>query len=74
MNNQMVATPDVTPETANCPTDNVVASGDKMALAMFYVPVQEWTDVYELDIALCRGTIFPCLDKPFLGEKVSSSR
>lgn len=36
-------------------------------LAMAYVPMQQWSCVYEDDHkALCRGTIFPCLDKPFL--------
>lgn len=36
------------------------------ALAMTYSPWQQWDAVYEADVALCRGTIFPGLDKPFL--------
>ncbi|MCI8649912.1 MAG: spore coat associated protein CotJA [Anaerotruncus sp.] len=36
------------------------------ALAMTYSPLQEWETVYEPEKALCRGTIFPGLDKPFL--------
>lgn len=39
------------------------------ALAMAYVPVQPWGEIYDLDKALQRGTIFADLDKPFLGEK-----
>ena len=38
------------------------------ALAMAYVSNQEWNEVYTLDVGLCRGTIFPALDKPFIGK------
>nr|WP_296791644.1 spore coat associated protein CotJA [Ruminococcus sp.] len=41
----------------------------KLALAMAYVPFQTWEKPYEDDTALCRGTAFPCLDKPFIGEE-----
>ena len=36
------------------------------SLAMLYSPWQEWETVYDLQTALCHGTIFPGLDKPFL--------
>ena len=37
------------------------------ALAMAYVPFQgRADDAYTCDKALMRGTLFPCLDKPFL--------
>lgn len=36
-------------------------------LAMAYVPWQTWQAIYEPDQALCQGTIFMELDKPFLG-------
>ena len=40
-----------------------------MALGMAYVPWQQnFGNTYELDKAFCAGTIFPCLDKPFLGR------
>ncbi len=42
---------------------------EEMPVAMAYVPYQQWKEVYEDDVALQRGTIFPCLDKPFLGEE-----
>lgn len=37
--------------------------------AMAYVPFQIDTCMYEADKALSRGTLFPDLDKPFLGGK-----
>jgi hypothetical protein len=37
-------------------------------LAMAYVPWQTWNKTYDLDKALQTGTIFPCLDKPFMGR------
>ena len=42
---------------------------DKMPLAMAYVPWQQWTKTYELERALSAGTIFPELDKPFMGVR-----
>ena len=34
-------------------------------LAMAYVPFQQWSDTYDDDKALARGTLFPELDLPF---------
>lgn len=42
---------------------------DNMPLAMAYVPMQRWKTVYNNDVALTRGTIFPELDLPFLGGR-----
>jgi hypothetical protein len=39
----------------------------KMVLAMAYVPVQMWETPYEVTEGIHRGTLFPALDKPFLG-------
>lgn len=36
--------------------------------AMAYVPFQQWQKPYDPEAALDRGTVFPCLDKPFIGE------
>lgn len=46
-------------------------SVDSLALAMAYVPWQQWSETYEMERGFCRGTIFPQLDLPFLcgGEK-----
>ena len=41
-------------------------------LAMAYVPMQKFGKVYEpyeADVGLSRGTIFPSIDKPFIGEE-----
>ena len=40
---------------------------DEMPLAMAYVPFQGWSELYDLEKGFQRGTIFPCLDKPFMG-------
>lgn len=40
-----------------------------LPLAMAYVPWQRWNQTYELDKALACGTIFPELNKPFLGKR-----
>jgi hypothetical protein len=39
----------------------------KMVLAMAYVPDQTWETPYDVNEGLDRGTLFPSLDKPFLG-------
>lgn len=39
-----------------------------ISFAMAYVAFQPWGKTYEPSVALERGTIFPVLDKPFLGE------
>ena len=38
-------------------------------LAMAYVPFQTWETPYDNETGLSRGTIFPRLDKPFIGEE-----
>lgn len=38
-------------------------------VAMAYVPWQTWNHVYAFDKALCTGTLFPELDKPFIGRR-----
>lgn len=40
---------------------------DKLPLAMSYVPMQKWRDIYDTGTALKVGTIFEELDLPFLG-------
>lgn len=49
------------------PVDSINPS--LLALAMGFVPIQAWEEPYANDLALARGTIFPSLDKPFLGEE-----
>lgn len=53
--------------SGNKMSDN--ASLSEKSLGMAYVPWQQnFGNVYDLDKAFCKGTIFPCLDKPFLGR------
>ena len=52
----------------NCPVQ-MTPMPKTLSLAMAYVPFQQWEDPYEDDVALSRGTVFPCLDKPFIGEE-----
>lgn len=68
-------TPEVTPDDGmQPPQDGTQIPCDSidprlLSLAMAFVPRQSWETPYEFDVALKRGTIFPSLDKPFLGEE-----
>lgn len=42
---------------------------DNFPLAMAYIPMQKFENIYSLDEALCAGTLFKDLDKPFLGDR-----
>ena len=44
------------------PSENI----DQFPIAMAYVPWQRWGQIYPMEQALNRGTIFPELDKPFV--------
>ena len=52
-------------------TDNKIVYDEKSTVnklvGMCYVPMQEWEQIYDEDTAFSVGTIFPCLNKPFLG-------
>jgi len=41
---------------------------DRMGPGMAYVPWQDWEEVYDMDRAFHCGTIFPELNKPFVGR------
>ena len=41
--------------------------GNPFILGICYVPMQEWEQVYDEDTAFSAGTLFPGLNKPFLG-------
>lgn len=36
--------------------------------AMAYIPFQQFSQPYSSKEGFKKGTLFPCLDKPFLGE------
>ena len=40
-----------------------------LPLAMAYVPMQKWRDIYSSEVGFERGTIFAELDKPFVGQE-----
>lgn len=53
----------------NMPANNGMPySVDRMPITMAYVPWQHFSRTYELDQALQIGTIFPDLNKPFIGK------
>ena len=49
----------------NCETTQRDCLSD-MSVAMAYVPMQRWNQVYDMSRGLTRGTIFPELDLPFV--------
>lgn len=59
-------TPNQTGETM-LPADSI--DPRLLSLAMAFVPAQSFDTPYEPALAFSRGTIFPALDKPFLGEE-----
>lgn len=44
---------------------------DQLPLSMAYVPMQSWKETYDGLQALDAGTIFPELDLPFCGRRLS---
>ena len=46
-----------------------MAALGQFPIAMAYVPWQRFGQTYDLSKALCAGTIFPELDKPFCGKR-----
>ena len=50
-------------------THNSMDSLGQFPIAMAYVPWQRFDQTYDLSKALCVGTIFPELDKPFCGKR-----
>jgi hypothetical protein len=53
------------PELNHMHTPMPLPSFDEQSLAMVYPKSQEYRDLYALDAALCRGTLFGELDMPF---------
>ncbi len=46
-----------------------LSHADQLPLTMAYVPMQEWCNTYDTQTALCRGSLFPELCKPFAGSR-----
>lgn len=60
----------MSPTDCNMKCDNQSEDIQNFPIAMAYVPWQKWKKVYNDDVGLERGTIFPELDLPFMGEEV----
>lgn len=57
--------------TCDCAKDScnqASAPVDSMMIAMAYVPWQQWEEIFDYEKALCTGTIFKNLDKPWTGR------
>lgn len=50
-------------------SENQTDIKNALPLAMAYVPMQKWRQIYEKDKGIIRGTIFAELDLPFKGAK-----
>ncbi len=57
---------DNTLNAAFCTSKDPTALPDIVVPAMSYIPFQQWDEVYQVLDGYKTGTIFPCLDKPFL--------
>ena len=55
------------PHKSMSENEHVPTTCPKMVLAMAYVLDQKWETPYEVTEGIHRGTLFPSLDKPFLG-------
>ena len=53
--------------TRDCENRVMSAIPENAVVAMAYVPFQLNNETYNAREALCNGTIFPVLDKPFTG-------
>lgn len=60
-------------QTVECGTCDFSAV-NKFPLAMAYVPMQKFENLYCEGKALCVGTLFKDLDFPFKGERAGDSR
>lgn len=57
------------PQQHCMPPSKMDSFPDNFPVGMAYVPWQTWNQVYDFDKALQRGTLFPELDKPFIGRR-----
>lgn len=55
-------------DSMNCPMPEGKFPAET-PIGMAYVPFQTWEKPYDMMAGLSRGTIFPSLDKPFIGEE-----
>lgn len=65
--NNMMDPGNTMPGNTDSGSNSIAACVDNLPLAMAYVPMQSWEETYEPAEALMNGTVFPCLNLPFLG-------
>ena len=51
----------------NSSTHETSALPENPVVAMAYIPYQNPQEVYSVEEGINTGTMFPCLDKPFIG-------
>ena len=52
---------------------NITPFPAQTPIGMAYVPFQQWEKPYDENMAMARGTLFPSLDLPFIGEEAVPS-
>lgn len=57
------------PMAPSCPMEQRFDIDSDFVVAMAYVPWQKFGPLYDAEKGLMIGTIFPELDKPFLGRR-----
>ena len=65
--NNMMDPGNMMPGNTDSGSNSIATCVDNLPLAMAYVPMQSWEETYEPAEALMNGTVFPCLNLPFLG-------
>lgn len=65
--NNMIDPGNMMPGNTGSGSNSIAVCVDNLPLAMAYVPMQSWEETYEPAEALMNGTVFPCLNLPFLG-------
>lgn len=60
---------EISREEIDITNEDPIFADPRQALAMAYIPMQMWNKTYDPDVGICRGTIFPELDLPFIGEE-----
>lgn len=65
--NNMMDPGNTMPGNTDSGSNSIATCVDNLPLAMAYVPMQSWEETYEPAEALMNGTVFPCLNLPFLG-------
>ncbi len=61
---------DISVKPNGCRLPTPTSMPENPVYAMAYTKMQDFNAIYTPNVAISRGTAFPCLDKPFCGETV----